>query len=254
MDSGLCVSLCLYLILFISAVSTSCPTEINNTVDISSGSINNDIITYKNIDFTSDIYFYYQNRTYGCVCDIKTCLPKCCGEGQIIFDRDCIDSDKEFDITLYIETEASNLSMNNFYLLPTSLKGDSILRVTEEYFIEEDGHLHTSFKTFTDPTTYCFEGDENSDLIIYVYLEEDTDEDIMITTRLGRVSILFYMLSLQVKVKEFLLCKCTARTKCPNDVTALRGLASFGLRTFCSDSLYLVYCCTITVKVNFIQL
>ncbi|GJQ83256.1 hypothetical protein Trydic_g8850 [Trypoxylus dichotomus] len=163
-----------------------CPTRLEEVIDITTGEKNNDVIVYNDITFNSTNYFVYQRRTYGCVCNIKTCLTKCCPEGERFINEECQKFDNEINITVYKGTEMLKSNPDNLYLIKGNICTDGIVSLTEnqiEYYIQENGDLHTH-KTFTDRNKYCIDGDENGEIVVFVCYTQDPDEEEMSTAML----------------------------------------------------------------------
>lgn len=171
-----------------------CSSRLDEIIDITSGrKIDNGTILYKNMTFTSENYFHKKGKTYGCVCNIKTCLAKCCSEGKRIINEECREFDNEVSIIIHKGTEISNVDQNNFYLIKSGMCESDVISLTDkEYYIQENGHIHTSFANFTNRTMYCIDGNENSDLIMYAcYREEmETVED-MVAIHIGMLKHIY---------------------------------------------------------------
>ncbi|KRT83166.1 hypothetical protein AMK59_4883, partial [Oryctes borbonicus] len=188
----ICSALFSYTIIS-SAICSCCPTRLEEVIDITSGKQYNNVIVYNNMIFNSSNYFQYQGKTYGCVCSIKTCLTKCCPEGERLIDQECRKFDKEINIAVYKGTEMFNSNADNFYLIKTSvfdnICGDgytfSLTQNEIDYYLQENGDLHTSLQTFTDKNMYCIDGNENGELIVEVCYMENTDEEMSITMVAG---------------------------------------------------------------------
>ncbi|KAK9739559.1 Methuselah N-terminus [Popillia japonica] len=166
-----------YVLLFsvsftIIQTCTCCPVNnLNETIDITNGTRNGDIIIYNGIYFTIDDYFHFQNKTYGCICDIKVCLPKCCGEGNRWVNNRCQKDTSIPRIPIHRGTEVLDLEENNFYLIKMGTTCDGQLTVLPgmiKSYIQENGHLHTTAGNYTNKTSYCIEGTDALDLVIIV--------------------------------------------------------------------------------------
>ncbi|KRT83165.1 hypothetical protein AMK59_4882 [Oryctes borbonicus] len=81
------VNFCVLLVVY---QGWSCPCASDQALDITSGVRNSDgSILFEKKRYDSKDYFIYKNKTYGCVCNVKTCVPKCCPEDHIFVNRTC---------------------------------------------------------------------------------------------------------------------------------------------------------------------
>lgn len=174
---------------FVITLTFGCPTHLEDTIDITTGDHNGYNIVYKNITFTPDDYFQYKSNTYGCICNIKVCLPKCCSEGKRLRNGRCVKSDRELIMTVYDGIDQSNFNIDNFYLLKTKMCKRNMKKLTanDTYYIQENGHVHSSIGNFTNKTMYCIDGTENSEVIVLVCVKESEDDmdEMMLANYIG---------------------------------------------------------------------
>lgn len=148
----------------------------NDTIDVTDGILlSNDTIVKGNLTFPKGKYRKQDDGTIiGCICDVKTCLRKCCSIGQAYyysnntcaFDEDAsIFEVYAYDLTRSIEEiDVDNgdyyfyWTSNNFCERPTySLKpwvqGD-------EFYVQTDGKLYlpnAKLVSYANPMSYCVE-------------------------------------------------------------------------------------------------
>lgn len=138
-----------------------CPLELS--VDITDGVNNNGEITKDGVCYTNENYYNKDGRIYGCACNIKNCLRKCCPLGMGMNYTSCESTtyDVSSNIQQYI-VQGSNIS--NFFII------DGIVACTDKvrflvyprksgqdnFSIKENGHLNWESEDY-DATEYCLD-------------------------------------------------------------------------------------------------
>lgn len=163
---------------------TGCQTTSKELIEITNGTKFNDTIIYKDITFTAENYFENDGKVYGCICDVKTCLPKCCKQGKRQINGRCKPFNSNLTLTVYKGTEKSEMDMNNFYFVKTKMMCNGprvMLTPNIKYYVQENGDLHTSMGDYTNRSTFCLEGTNTSEIVVAVCAkpEEIVEEDEM---------------------------------------------------------------------------
>ncbi|XP_041979370.1 G-protein coupled receptor Mth2-like isoform X2 [Aricia agestis] len=100
-----------------------------------------------------------ENRTFGCVCEIKTCFRKCCPQGTVFSrkDKECI------VVRDLLEEQGFNISFLNSYQRTVSLDSDDIALLfglpcdgdvyieTLNWYLQEDGKLYIEIPSHIPP-------------------------------------------------------------------------------------------------------
>lgn len=87
----------------------------NLAVNITDGENNNEIIQKDGITYNSRNYYRDGKNIFGCVCNVKPCVRKCCGPNEIVSDG-CTISNHSFSFEVFNGTELA-LNSNDFYVI-----------------------------------------------------------------------------------------------------------------------------------------
>lgn len=164
----------LLIIGFISNAALSskkfCDTPLR--VNVTDGQRHGNVISKQGVTFTSDNYFSENNTTWGCVCDFKRCIRKCCEKNEIMVKNTCQSSPPSAQEAL---VDFARLNDNATYVFYTN--GDYCPRGfvarkkhnSDFSFIDETGSIFiNSIQKKFNPETYCVD----------VFLDEMHEYDI----------------------------------------------------------------------------
>lgn len=167
--------------------ANTCPWRA--TVNITDGKkFGNSILKNGDI-YSSDDYFNEDGTIYGCVCNIKRCIHKCCPlEDAILESRKCV---KKEGFLPKVYGKINSTGLTNFHLaMGLGCKADYALdpttRKNESFTILPDGRLFVPFdkhKVLID--FYCVEYStefENSTGGVVAFVCEDTTTVLINTT------------------------------------------------------------------------
>lgn len=76
------------ILIKIAATQQNYSCKYDYSLDISDGVNISNVIIKSDIRYTPEKYDINEDKTTGCVCDIMTCLKKCCAEEQYMADKD----------------------------------------------------------------------------------------------------------------------------------------------------------------------
>lgn len=147
--------------IFSESVPFTC--KYNVSVDITDGfkyDDGTDIIIKDNINYVPRYYYRLDDRIYGCVCNVKICIRKCCQINMINLDNSCVVSNDTLRIRTYRKEdfiEEKTIDIDNYYLLNTKfcpqqkylLDPDNFY---DQFLIQTDGKLY--LKNVDDTTNY----------------------------------------------------------------------------------------------------
>jgi hypothetical protein len=145
-----------------------CPKVL--AVNISNGTrTNNNSIINNGILYGKNNYFVRNNITYGCICNLKTCVRKCCGPDEIIVNRTC--ARRNFKMTFPVHEETVPVPINfvpNYSFIHSMHcdKGKMLLKPHKDYrdqfYVQANGSLFLSYeKKIRHPEEYCIEVFDN---------------------------------------------------------------------------------------------
>lgn len=156
----MCDWICLRLVIsfiLIDCANTKCATELS--LDISDGEkVGQNFIRKNGIVYDKNNYFELDGKIFGCVCNLKTCIRKCCPIGQEIFNRTCQNSRRKF-FDLIQQNTMQTFDTDVYFpissFLNCSSKKRGILPNDEELLLTQDGHL-SSIATLNQ-LNYCLD-------------------------------------------------------------------------------------------------
>ncbi|KAL3275858.1 hypothetical protein HHI36_020599 [Cryptolaemus montrouzieri] len=191
--------LILVLLSFVSKIVSNSPCLKSLSVNITNGVKNDDYITKDGFIYNSSNYYYENDLIYGCPCNFKKCIRKCCGVDEIMINRTCTKSDIEVKIPIHRNTDfIYHLDMRNetykkldyFYIHEMCKKGarlsPELYPDTDNFYIQEDGKFFApdaEIGGMLDVGNYCVDVfyDEEIDrkfAAIFCYVDVDTEQTI----------------------------------------------------------------------------
>lgn len=151
--------LILFLCAFASANECSFNIPKDFLSDISDGESSGDSIILDNLTFTKENYFVAENnQIIGCICNVITCIRKCCPEKSSFVNNSCKQNGEEYlDLIFYNQSERvepEDISFNIVYSMTCPENYD--LYPINESFIELDGRLYSQEnKRYFSLDLYC---------------------------------------------------------------------------------------------------
>lgn len=128
------------------------------------------VIIKDNVEYSPKNYYETDDgRIYGCPCNIKTCLRKCCEMGRAPLNKSCTIYEEDLLIELHKEKKfikEVTVNIHNFYLLDLTFCPNQkyLLRPDDDYFdtflIQRDGSLYLPYANednYVLPIDYCID-------------------------------------------------------------------------------------------------
>ncbi|XP_074038801.1 G-protein coupled receptor Mth2 isoform X5 [Leptinotarsa decemlineata] len=116
-------------------------------------------ITEYGVTFNKENYFVENGSTFGCICDIKKCIRKCCETGE----SDCVSTDKVENYKFYNETRPIAVNANDFFFLHHDHCEVNNYKISleKQFYLQENGFLY-GFDFIADymmfsPKEYCLD-------------------------------------------------------------------------------------------------
>lgn len=158
---------CFLTILSLSATEDDVMCKYNVTVDITDGiQKKSGEIVKDNVHYSSRHYYRNATNVFGCICNVKTCIRKCCPIGMAHLNKTCRAYDGEIRIKTYyraVYVDEKVIDSNNYYLLGTSFCPNQkyLLNPNDEFdqfLIQMDGKLffpNIDNNNLVLPIDYC---------------------------------------------------------------------------------------------------
>lgn len=152
----------------------------NVTIDLSNSTIDNynSALIQDNVTYPLSETYRIKKKIYGCPCNVKTCLRKCCELNEVRFNNTCVPRDGgggALSINLhdginYVDRKLVNVI--NYYLLDKvfcrgrTYSLDPKRRESDAFFIQNDGQLFLPYAkliNYVKPIDYCVDSLETND-------------------------------------------------------------------------------------------
>ncbi|XP_075220886.1 G-protein coupled receptor Mth2-like isoform X1 [Lycorma delicatula] len=169
---------------------------INNGKIVNGTFLESDDTVYKNGTFWTD----KQGHLRGCICEVKSCIRKCCPQGESVLDDiSCVKTNKTFTIN-DIKFENSTIEKDNYHFLYGFPKGSNAY-VEEDFVMATDGNLLEN-GTRQNLSEYCIDyfttDKEEYKLQSYICVldtieDEETNSKMFIKENLTISTIFFFL-------------------------------------------------------------
>ncbi|KAK9871561.1 hypothetical protein WA026_012942 [Henosepilachna vigintioctopunctata] len=191
------------IILIISLIGVSAygQKELCNSslsVDITNGEKIDGKILKNRVSYNASNYFEMNGMIYGCPCNFKTCITKCCEMGEVMINRTCTKSNlkmkipihRKYDFLHHIHVENDTFNKEDYFFIQNRCKSSvqldpNIYPETDKFFVQENGSLYTpDFEMGTPKFSerYCVDifQDESIDgkLLALLCVPDDMNKDI----------------------------------------------------------------------------
>ncbi|CAH2048769.1 unnamed protein product, partial [Iphiclides podalirius] len=136
----------LFLIVPLVLKSSGQPCEDKNSIDVSGGKVFSDGTVFKDGVAFPPKLVYSKNisgeiRSFGCVCELKTCLRKCCPLGSVMYKRSCT---KMEDVDILLKSGVDLYFQNAFQRRVKLDTAEDLFvihdRPCKKMYLEDDGH------------------------------------------------------------------------------------------------------------------
>lgn len=151
----------LILILFLNFITASeCFCEKYMRVDLTNGEIKPNGIVLNNILYDQNNFFYENHTRWGCICNLKKCIKKCCGPNQKLLNKTCTKTHEYFEFKFYNDTSISkDVKQEDFHILYSKACPTRHVRIkSKSVFLQEDGTLYVlQFGQIYSADKYCID-------------------------------------------------------------------------------------------------
>lgn len=150
------------------------------SVNITGGIVNASGIIKDRILYDKPNYFHDGDTIWGCPCNIKKCIKKCCGPNKKISNDECVENLENFRFDVYRETNFSDeVKSNDFHFVYSKICRENFVSFNpdfpEDLFVQENGSLLVqSFEKLYEPEDYCIDVFDN---VTFAYLCEFHQKD-----------------------------------------------------------------------------
>lgn len=164
------------LLVVISAANANYPCEITRTIKISDGVyLNASTILYNGIFYDSSNYFEDEGEIYGCPCNLKQCIRKCCDDNQYIDTNKTCSSVTGTNIENQLQS-ITDSDISTYAILTGKCNGPSFLvdpgNSSEDSFtISANGELIWAEQSI-DVDHYCVDNIRSTDVLKALVCEE----------------------------------------------------------------------------------
>lgn len=171
----------MWLIIFFPGIAFGfCSKSLS--IDISDGVLeNNTVINKHNIRFRVDNYYEENGLTFGCICEIKTCVRKCCGENEAKLETGCSPfTNQVIDYKFYNNRDLieSFDTHNIFRFYNAACQNASSIKVMLEgiFYLQTNGSVYGIDMASEDPQKYRMYSPEEICLENVLNLENNQED------------------------------------------------------------------------------
>ncbi|XP_015840171.1 G-protein coupled receptor Mth2 isoform X2 [Tribolium castaneum] len=180
----------------------------NFAVNITDGEHNNGVIQKDGINYTTRDFYTEGDSIFGCVCNIKPCVRKCCGPNEIVTDG-CTNANYTFTFDIYNGTTLTPITESDFYVLHNLECDYGHFRLipnfddpswVDNFYVQLNGSLYAPFvdekKTVYGIDEYCLETFNEGDGNIFsaVICLANTEEPPKIVNFIGMIISMPFLL------------------------------------------------------------
>lgn len=188
-------------ILFLSCglvFASNYPCDPDVSVDITDGvRTENGIITKDGVAYNPSNYFDYEDRVMGCICNIRSCIRKCCPPGQYIINSNqtCANTDVEFHVNTITSADITTYSIITGKCNTQSVLLDPENSTQDSFTITANGSLLWTDMELISLTEYCVDYIRSTDSVkALICVDENTAtvHNTIGTRLLFNYSLIFY--------------------------------------------------------------
>ncbi|XP_044254818.1 G-protein coupled receptor Mth2-like isoform X1 [Tribolium madens] len=178
----------------------------NFSVNITDGENNNGVIYKDGINYTKGDYYVTGDGIFGCVCNIKSCVRKCCGPNEIVIDG-CTNANYSFTFKIYNGTASVVVNESDFYVLYDLECDYGHFRLNpnfyeqDNFYVQLNGSLYAPYvderRTVYGIEEYCLETFNEGDGNIFsavICLENNIEEPPKIINHIGMIISMPFLL------------------------------------------------------------
>ncbi|CAG9838860.1 unnamed protein product [Diabrotica balteata] len=155
--------ICISLIVICSVYSFEthpCPKSLS--IDISNGTKSGTKYIFQNMTFDKNKYFVENGNIWGCICQVRNCIRRCCSENDQLNYPELQCGKKDMNplfkfhnnSELYLTSDLSDYFVVSGH--PCISNGEIFLHEMKDYFIQKNGSLYSStFNKSHSVQAYC---------------------------------------------------------------------------------------------------
>ncbi|XP_063920677.1 G-protein coupled receptor Mth2-like isoform X4 [Zophobas morio] len=154
-----------FVLLFstVNSLKTPCPKVL--ALDITTGNRYGSLIVKDDLTFNENNYFAENGTIYGCICNIRNCIRKCCGPNEIMVNKTCTPDDTTLNYKIHSGTVEINSTVKHHFIHNMDCDYYRILlrphhSSTDSFYIQENGSIHLpNFlkRKMRNPEHFCVE-------------------------------------------------------------------------------------------------
>lgn len=183
----------IFFVYLITGIHCLCDKIVS--IDITDGFKQGTNIIKEGITYDNDNYFWENGTAWGCVCNFKKCVRKCCPENYEMLDHTCVQSNKELHFSVYNGIRSIELTLNDFYFLYSQDCLPNLDRIEpdspHDLYLQKDGTLLVfNFKQIYNVEDYCIDIFDNQSFA-FICVGADTQLDPEHCYTIGKRSLFF---------------------------------------------------------------
>lgn len=169
--------------------SADYPCSLSVAEDIGDGFVRNKKIIFNGIQYDPTNYFTSNGSIWGCTCNIKQCVRKCCPKGFSMLDEKCV-SDNGASLTVPVHKDdvfVEHRHLDSFHIIHGSsckdigMKLEPSIYPEDQFYLQENGLLYIPIDgVYVTPDNYCIEnflGPNSSSVSVIQCLENNVGEN-----------------------------------------------------------------------------
>lgn len=166
------------------ALTVKC--SLNAIANITDGLPKKDTIVKDGSIYTKNDYFQIDADIFGCICNVKKCVRKCCAENETFFRGNCTATEHVSEFVIDVFQMTTLKGKGNFsygYTLPCTKNRGFYpnYNPSEQFFVQEDGQIYLLERNkFIGKDRYCVDlyrdiVNSTGELIAYVCFDEEPE-------------------------------------------------------------------------------
>lgn len=191
--------MCVFTTLVLFVIRAACAENLDKCVNknmletITDGKhVGTDIIKNE-ILYRPKNYFSTNGVIKGCICDVKTCVQKCCPLKMAFLDSKCVDYDGVLAIDVFDGVRRMDVTDDHFHFIHTEDCKEPYDMDAQKYYVQHNGDLYLSFIDLNEKDNYtlnefCVENlldDEAPHTVVYGCYNKDKEEEEVTEHRLA---------------------------------------------------------------------
>lgn len=175
---------CLLFHFCLLSKSAEYPCSLSVAEDISNGWIQNKKIIFNGTQYDSDNFFTANGSIWGCTCNLKKCVRKCCPKGFSMSRKECV-SDYGASLTVAVyrqDVYVGERDVLSFHLIHgnsceyVGIKMEPDIYPEDQFYLQENGLLYMPIDgVYASPGNYCIDNflETNSSTVVVIRCMEN---------------------------------------------------------------------------------